>query len=450
MDSSSRVLSYIEREDDAISQHGRKRVQRMMHYHISLRPFTATVSAPKSKSGRRNSPLASFDGITVLDDIPTAPPSRQNSGDMQQMQVGNSVISLAGDEEDDDSEPFMCTPKSFPPTPTSRSDVMARGFRFSEDVVFLARDQLRVHGGLDSDNPQTRAMARALKEGSRLAVFDINDPTSGIALSCGQHVAQKTGNDYYCSTRSMIPILRNCYVYFEMSVAPPLNNASMFQLASLSVGLSTLEMPLNALVGQWKGSIGLCTTGQILVAGQWCSPLDPLASAYGNNSTVGCLIYLDDESSFETWDGTMVTANVTFSVNGRVIGPQAPNMPFGAAHQGGPPDQQQRLQNGQAEGQTDNSEQDRGALLTPLYVPREEEVYATLTLHSPETQVMARFAADDILARTRANLGVPDGVTVYAVDGSVLLTEDMKEVDGAATSSRTNGSEDGSEVSSNS
>ena len=146
----------------------------------------------------------------------------------------------------------------------------------------------------------------------------------------------------------------------------------------------------------------------------------------------------------------MVTANVTFSVNGRVIGTQAPNMPFGAAHQGGPPDQQQRLQYGQAEGQTDNSEQDRGALLTPLYVPREEEVYATLTLHSPETQVMARFAADDILARTRANLGVPDGVTVYAVDGSVLLTEDMKEVDGAATSSRTNGIEDGSEVSSNS
>jgi hypothetical protein len=147
----------------------------------------------------------------------------------------------------------------------------------------------------------------------------------------------------------------------------------------------------------------------------------------------------------------MVTANVTFSVNGRVIGTQAPNMPFGAARQGGPPDQQQQLQNGQEkEGQTDNSDQDRGALLTPLYVPREEEVYATLTLHSPETQVMARFAADDILARTRANLGVPNGVTVYAVDGSVLLTEDMNEVDDAATSSTTNGRKDDSEVSSNS
>jgi len=418
----------------------------MMHYHISLRPFVATVSAPKSKGGRRDSPLASFYATQhVPNDLPTAPPSRQNSGDMQQMQVSNSMTSSAGDEEDDDSEPFMCTPKSFPPTPKSRSNVLARGFRFSEDVVFLARDQLRVHGGLDSDNPQTRAMARALKEGSRLAVFDINDPTTGVALSCGQHVAQKTGNDYYCSTRSMIPILRNCYVYFEMSVAPPLNNSSMFQLASLSVGLSTLEMPLNALVGQWKGSIGLCTTGQVLVAGQWSSPLDPLVSAYGNNSTVGCLVYLDDESAFETWDGTMVTANVTFSVNGRVIETQAPNTPFGTAHQGGPSvRQRQLLHNGQDQDQedeqTDDPQQDgRDALIMPLYVPREEEVYATLTLHSPETQVMARFSADDMLARSRSNIGVPAGVTVYAVDGSVVLTEDMNEVE-VASKSNGNGS----------
>ena len=429
----------------------------MMHYHISLRPFVATVSAPKGKGARRNSPTASFDGMRVLDDLPTAPPSRQNSGDMQQMQVANSVTSSAGDEEDDDSEPFMCTPKSFPSTPTSRSNVMARGFRFSEDVVFLARDQLRVHGALDSDNPQTRAMARALKEGSRLAVFDINDPTSSVALSCGQHVAQKVGNDYYCSTRSMIPILRNCYVYFEMSAAPPPHNSSMFQLASLSIGLSTLEMPLNALVGQWKGSIGLCTTGQILVAGQWSSPLDPRVSAYGNNSTVGCLVYLDDESAFETWDGTMVTANVTFSVNGRVMETQAANMPFGPAHQGGgPPGRQQPMDNveerdqGEEEQSGNPFEQDgQGALIMPLYVPREEEVYATLTLHSPETQVMARFSADDILARSRANIGVPDGVTVYAVDGSVVLTEEMNEVEVATATNSTslivNGNNDSEE-----
>ena len=423
----------------------------MMHYHISLRPFVATVSVPKGKGGRRNSPLASFDGTRVLDDLPTAPPSRQNSGDMQQMQVANSLTSSAGDEEDDDSEPFMHTPKSFPPTPNSRANVMARGFRFSEDVVFLARDQLRVHGGLDSDNPQTRAMARALKEGSRLAVFDISDPTSSVVLSCGQHVAQKVGNDYYCSTKSMIPILRNCYVYFEMSVAPPPHNSSMFQLASLSVGLSTLEMPLNALVGQWKGSIGLCTTGQILVAGQWSSPLDPLVSAYGNNSTVGCLVYLDDESAFETWDGTMVTANVTFSVNGRVIETQMPNMPFGPAPLDGrlqPMDDVEERDQGEEE--SDSPQQDgRGALIMPLYVPREEEVYATLTLHSPETQVMARFSADDILARSRANIGVPGGVTVYAVDGSVLLTEEMNEVEvganlatGTGTGTIVNGNDD--------
>jgi len=51
-----------------------------------------------------------------------------------------------------------------------------------------------------------------------------------------------------------LPLLRNCYVYFEMSVGElegSTNNKK--QMASLSVGISTLDMPLNTLVGSWKG-----------------------------------------------------------------------------------------------------------------------------------------------------------------------------------------------------
>ena len=38
------------------------------------------------------------------------------------------------------------------------------------------------------------------------------------------------------------------------------------------------------------------------------SPTMDIAS-YGNNRTVGCLVYtyLDDKSPFETWDGLMIT-----------------------------------------------------------------------------------------------------------------------------------------------
>ena len=110
----------------------------------------------------------------------------------------------------------MCTPKSFPPTPSSRHLVMARGSRFSDDVVFLARDRLRIHGALESGNERTREMAQALKKGKRLAVFDAKDASNGIELTCGQHIVTKVGNLLYGTTRSMVPVLRNCYVYFEV------------------------------------------------------------------------------------------------------------------------------------------------------------------------------------------------------------------------------------------
>lgn len=44
--------------------------------------------------------------------------------------------------------PFMCTPQSFPPTPVSRAHVMARASRFADDILFLARDQLRLRENL--------------------------------------------------------------------------------------------------------------------------------------------------------------------------------------------------------------------------------------------------------------------------------------------------------------
>ena len=60
-----------------------------------------------------------------------------------------------------------------------------------EDVIFLARDKLRVEDGMDSKNDRTRAMALALREASRLAVFNAADIGGGVVLTCGQHVATK-------------------------------------------------------------------------------------------------------------------------------------------------------------------------------------------------------------------------------------------------------------------
>lgn len=394
LNSAATVLSYKELDDNTggLSRQAMSRVQRMMHYDVSLRPFMATVRL--EDSFKRS--LSTVDG-TAFD--------------------GHSVASSSSTPLD---SPFMCTPQSFPPTPVSRRMVLARGSRHAADVVYLARDQLRVNDGLESENERTREMAQALTQGKRLAVFDAEDASGGIDLTCGQHVATKVGNQLYCSTRSMIPILRNCFVYFEMTVLPRHGGDLLSQttMATLSVGLSTKEMPPNTLTGAWKGSIGLCTTGQVLVAGQWTAP-DPTLSAFGDSSTIGVLCCLDDSSAFQTWDGTVVNASVTFNIDGHIVRPPVTNIPAPA------PTTDESCNTTQ---QTSSSLPTGGpvppSFNVPLLVPAEEELYPTLTLHHPGMSVMCRFSAGDILAQSREAIGAPTRQPIFTIDGSIVFDEE--------------------------
>eukprot|EP00980_Cylindrotheca_fusiformis_P007527 scaffold1561_cov129-Cylindrotheca_fusiformis.AAC.19 len=389
LNSAAPVVSYTEIADDTggLSRHAQSRVHRMMHYEINLRPFVATVKLPVHNS---------FGGLSRISSV-----------------EGDDVSHASYGSHSSPESPFMCTPQSFPPTPSSRRMVLARGTRFADDVIFLARDQLRVHDALDSENERTREMAMALAQGRRLAVFDADDASAGIDLTCGQHVAAKVGNMLYCSTRSMVPVLRNCFVYFEITVLPR-NGGNLIpqaSMATLSVGLSTKEMPPNTLVGAWQGSVGLCTTGQLLTAGEWCSPVDPSSSSFGDRATVGCLVCLDDSSAFETWDGVMVTASVTFNVDGNIVSPPVSTHPITYVGRSAQESQQTPVRTVPP------------SFTLPLLVPAEEELYPTVTLHSPGVAVMARFSTGDLLSSSREAIGAPRGVTVYCVDGSVILKE---------------------------
>mmetsp|Transcript_15988 Transcript_15988/g.33152 ORF Transcript_15988/g.33152 Transcript_15988/m.33152 type:complete len:862 (-) Transcript_15988:221-2806(-) len=391
--SAAPVVPYTELDDNdgGLSRHAKSRVQRMMHYDVSLRPFVATVQLRESFK-KQTHPARTCGTDSVVD------------YDADAGEASTTSSPLEG--------PFMCTPQSFPPTPASRAHVLKRGSRFADDVVFLARDQLRVHDGLESSNERTREMAEALTHGKRLAVFDADDASAGIDLSCGQHVATKVGPLLYCSLRSMVPILRNCFVYFEMTVLGRSGGVLQTGMATLSFGLSTKEMPTDTLVGAWKGSVGLCTTGQILISGQWCSPgPDPTISSFGDRETIGCLVCLDDSSAFETWDGVMITATVTFNINGRIVSPHVPSLPTISGFDRRPATSIPVVGTAVPPSFT-----------LPLLVPAEEELYPTLTLHSPGTSVMCRFSAGDVVSRSRDAIGAPKKVPVYAVDGSLVLT----------------------------
>jgi hypothetical protein len=241
----------------------------------------------------------------------------------------------------------------------------------------------------------------------------------------------------------MVPILRNCYVYFEVTVMPRLNLDLQVQNApvTMSIGLSTLEMPPNTLLGSWQGSVGICTTGQILVSGQWCSPEDPSVGAYGYGATVGCLVFLDDSSSFETWDGVMVNASVSFSINGVFVPAPlptlAPNNDGASVGAATGTSQASSLSPTTAstsrvprsavvspttESWSNSKASASHAGLTPtLLVPASEELYPTVTLQTPSTAVMCRFSSEDVILRD--SIGpLPRGATVYAVDGSVIIS----------------------------
>ena len=446
INAAAEVISYMELEDESggLSRHQKCRVQRMMHYDVSLRPFLATIAMPPNKQGQGGKKSANNNNFGNIEfagqadtmharhnsstDSTNHDPNGNNNSDGNNNNDNNSNGSPSSTDSSPMDSPFMCTPQSFPPTPASRTTVLARSTRFADDVVFLARDKIRVHDALASENERTREMARALSEGKRLAVFDAKDAgSSGIELTCGQHLATKVGHMLYASTRSMVPILRNCFVYFEMTVMPrPVGNIVLQgSMVTLSIGLSTEEMPPNTLVGAWSGSVGLCTTGQILTAGQWCSPGDPALSSYGDSATVGCLVCLDDGSAFETWDGVMITAQVTFNVNGRIVTPPVSTLPTTGGASGLMPGAQMQmgLMNGsihydpfQHQGQNPMAYNST----LPLLVPAAEELYPTVTLHSPASAVMCRFSAEDIVASTREQIGAPEGRTIYTVDGSVI------------------------------
>ena len=417
MDNVSKLVAYSERiGEEAFGKAQKKRAQRMMHYNVSFRPFTATIEPaspkrPKAMKHSRSQNSVSFD-------LSTKSPGKERDDSDNDSLSSESMYSNSGSI-------FMRTPTSFPPTPTSRLYYFERGSRFTENVIFLARDQLRVERGLDNTNEQTRAMSKALQEGSRLAVFDATaDTNGGIALSCGQHIATKVGNALYCSTRSMIPVMRNSFVYFEISVSPPPTNDMHrhnpeMDVATLSIGLSTLEMPMNTLVGAWKGSVGLCTTGQILMAGQWFAPNDTHESSYGSNSTVGCLVYLDDNAAHETREGSVVMADATFNINGAVIPPVKCSKPMGEQLTAGD-------QTISSEDHQDEECYDIPTLSLP--VTQNQELFPTVTLHSPATCVMCRFNSEDLLASSRSEIGAPDGVTVFAVDGSVIIDSSSESI----------------------
>jgi len=407
-----------------------RRVNRMMHYQVNLSPFEALVAAPsRSRTTTEESQLTGW--------------------------------AEEWDEEGNAVEPFMCSPSSLPPTPHSRKRFMEQSGRVAEDVMFLARAQLRLqhnrqhpqtqdpgtsphfqcpqdlkgnltptasHSGkahkdgntmnflscMEDKLPSPEFCAAQTPECHQLAVWDPHAKGEGIELAKGLHLAKKQGNVLYSTVRALASIPANVEVYFEIQVEQVSSRLDQSgfkgngeqgvvglqagtgtrQQAMLSIGLSTPSLPLNTLVGAWESSVALSSTGQVFMGARWYNC--PGDFSYGWGDTVGVSVYLDASVNVDCWDGEMVPVYLQFAVNGEPI-------PKNAEY----------------------------CLEGPLLIPKEKDLFPTVTLQTSDTEVICHFCAEDIKFRPkRFSSCSPDNHSklnkrgLYALDGSTIMYEE--------------------------
>ena len=255
------LLAYEERDDELpVEYQTKQRVHRVMHNHIPTNPFKVTVRISKMNT-----------------------PS----------------------DKDQVEEMAMCvemeSPTSFPTTPFSRARIMNRSSDRTIYTMFAARDRLRLEAQSSSKDEYSRNAALQARTSGQCAVFDPNQKSDGLALTCGNHCAMKVGTGQCCSCRSMLPIRTNTYVYLEFSVT-----VSGSQIPTLCVGLAPPDCPLNVMVGSWPRSVGLFSDGQLLVDSRWFPDISysnflrrPKISA---GTTMGVLVHLRDPGSIRTYD----------------------------------------------------------------------------------------------------------------------------------------------------
>jgi hypothetical protein len=250
------LLAYEEREDEFPQEYQNKqKVNRSMHNLIPTNPFTATVRINKVGS----------------------PAERDLVED----------LALYVEKE---------SPTSFPTTPFSRARIMNRSSDRTSYTMFAARDRLRLEAQSSSKDEYSRNAALQARTSGQCAVFDPNQKSDGLALTCGNHCALKVGKGQCCSCRSMLPVRANTFVYLEFSVT-----VTGSQVPTLCVGLAPPDCPLNVMVGSWPRSVGLFSDGQLLVDSRWFPDISlssflrpPKVSA---GTTMGVLVYLRDPSA---------------------------------------------------------------------------------------------------------------------------------------------------------
>ncbi|CAI5734112.1 unnamed protein product [Peronospora destructor] len=397
------VLEYKEKES-MVPLSIDRRIRRVMHFQIPLHSFEATVRLPP-------------DNVQS-----TTSWSRSTSDDS----VGGGNHNRAQEETTSSyAHLSSSTPRSIPVSPLARKRVQLAFSNFSDDVLYQVRDRLRQeHVATLTGDPDLRVPR-----------FNAHDCHEDIYLSCGRHCASKVGTGMYRSVRASVPLQKNRFVYFEMTLQQgraPLRgvtqsasgsrsgssfsqeNAAGINIgsakdragidASVCIGLSTRLMPLNTLVGASKHSIGFYSAGHVLVGSERRSSIG-VGRKYGFQSTVGVLARVVDhlEGLMEESSGSvphLASASFPSSSSDALSSIGVAFVRFTV--------------DGIAVRDSNNR-----VMEFRLPFPSRSELYPTLTLHSQDVHVFSQMSVPDISKLDVQELDLLDEepVEIWCLDG---------------------------------
>lgn len=344
------VLEYREKEC-MVPVNINRRIQQFMHFEIPLRSFEATVRLPSSAENRSN--MAS---IQPGDLVRSASRRGGGGGEAEQSTAGDGASSSSS------AGPSSSSPRSIPASPRERRKFNLIYGNYFDDVLYQARDKLRLQRAVSLTGETNRQIPR----------FNKSECDQEVHLTCGRNCAVKEGPGMYRSVRGTVPILRNRHVYFEMKLSSdalpvPLNGIVPDENVNACIGIAPRSMPLNTLVGTARNSIGFTSAGHVLVSGLY-RRLVTVESGFACPSTIGVLVYITDkrksDRDLDTYHAVgMARADVQFSVNGVPVRDLEGNF-----------------------------------LVASVEFSAKFELYPTLSLHTQGLRVYAQFSSPDIAA----------------------------------------------------
>ena len=436
----SELLAYEELEDTQEKNLSNNVMRKVMHNYIPSNPFKATVKIHSAGSKT---------GVSV-------PISKEARAQMSQGQA--EAYSIFD----------KYSPASFPSTPFSRANVMHRTEEKTDTVMFAARDILRMEVQSASVDEHSHKVAGAFLNSGQMAVFDPNQSSEGIALSCGNHCAKKHGRGLCSSSRTMVPVPTNRFVYMEFSI-----QASNSTIPSIAIGLSPPDCPLNVAVGSWAQSIGLYSDLHLTVASRLYDCLGKSRRKVTAGTNIGMLVHIPHPLPTTTHSAPTANIPSAVAIDDHVNNSSALAKAFSYVVQAVGPDRECVNNQGavspacnntsgrkvipakdvECDGidhgnngtkkmsQTDKITSQEVPVIVqfnidgaPIHFAETHEgiqeiaymsapLYPTVSIMSEGTKVWCRMSEADQIYRSRSAIGAPAGVKVYCLDGSLFIRD---------------------------